>query len=111
MNLKRRRLKPLDPGKGPWLIWSHRWNSWHCKSSTGGAAGYSDDIAQAGVFDYEVAKAYHDADRTPRWVDNEAVPGSRLLKDMEQRLAEIEASRIALSNKIDRIQRTKSRRK
>jgi hypothetical protein len=30
---------------------------------------------------------------------------------MEQRLAEIEASRIALSNKIDRIQRTKSRRK
>ena len=56
-----KRFRPFQADKGPWLIWSYHWNCWHRRSSDGGAAGYTNDVAQAGVFDERVARAYHDA--------------------------------------------------
>lgn len=53
-------FRPFQADKGPWLIWSYYHGCWHRRSAEGGACGYTQDVAQAGVFDERVARAYHD---------------------------------------------------
>ncbi|HEY4545899.1 MAG TPA: hypothetical protein VIG90_05680 [Pedomonas sp.] len=76
--------------KREWLIWSMYHNAWHCRSSDGGAAGYTSNLLYAGLFDAAKANAYHDDPREPDARDrkvhiSEAV--SRLERERE-RLAE-----------------------
>lgn len=96
------RFKPFDPAAGPWLIWSHHWNCWHQRSSEGGASGYTDDIAQAGVFDERMARAYHDP---PPHRRDEAVPARKAIKQAEARLAIMDAERAAFAVKVDRLRK------
>lgn len=58
-----RRLRETPEGSCEWLIWSRYWRAWHRKSASGGANGYTDDIARAGLFPRSMASAYHDGDR------------------------------------------------
>ncbi len=55
-----KRFRPFQADKGPWLIWSYYHNCWHCRSSSGSAVGYTYDVSAAGVFDENVARAYHE---------------------------------------------------
>jgi hypothetical protein len=86
-----RRRRPVNEAEGPWLIWSHYWGSWHRRSDTGGAAGYTNDVAQAGVFDFAKAREYHDY-QFPNGRD-EAVPRHRVKKLLQARAKELEAER------------------
>lgn len=63
---KRWRPKRLDiapDASREWLIWSMYHKRWHCRSSTGGAAGYTSDILEAGIFETRKAREYHDGVR------------------------------------------------
>lgn len=93
-------FKPFDPSAGPWLIWSHHWGCWHMRSSTGGAAGYTSDISQAGVFDEKTARAYHDP---PPYRRDEAIPAKRALQQARLRLAAMDAERAAFAAKVERL--------
>lgn len=94
---RRRPFKPFNPEQGPWLIWSNHWGRWHCRNSTGGAAGYTDDIANAGVFDEQKAREYHDP---PPYRRDEAVPFSKAFAKLDARLVAMTAERDALADKI-----------
>lgn len=59
------RRSPIHPDG--WLIWSLKWGRWHRRGESGGAAGYTDELASAGVFPESVASAYNDRE------NNEAV--------------------------------------
>jgi hypothetical protein len=59
-----RRWRPRQLDRAPddsreWLIWSRYWRAWHCRSSSGGAAGYTTDILCAGIFETRKAREYH----------------------------------------------------
>lgn len=60
-----RKLKPTPDGSREWLIWSKYHSAWHCRSESGGACGYTYDIANAGVFDRAKAAAYNDDRNKP----------------------------------------------
>jgi len=94
---RRKPFKPINPDAGPWMIWSHHWSRWHRRSSDGGAAGYTDDITQAGIFDFEKAREYHDP---PPYRRDEAVPVSRAFDQLDAALAAKTAERDALAEKI-----------
>lgn len=67
------------------------------RSSAGGAAGYTDDIASAGIFDEEKARQYHDP---PPYRRDEAVPFAKAFDKLEARLGAMTAERDAFANKI-----------
>lgn len=94
---RKRPWKAFDPAKGPWLIWSYHWNCWHMSSSTGSAAGYTNDIAQAGLFDERTARAYHDP---PPHRRDEAVPARKAIKELHGRLGALTAARDAFAAKV-----------
>lgn len=71
------RFRPFQADKGPWLIWSYYWGCWHMRSSDGGAAGYTSDVTQAGVFDEQTARAYHE-DGPKRHRRNVSVPALKV---------------------------------
>jgi hypothetical protein len=56
-------LRQTPDGSREWLIWSRYHAAWHCRSSEGGACGYTSDIANAGLFERAKADAYNDGDR------------------------------------------------
>jgi hypothetical protein len=60
-----RSVRMTPDGSCEWLIWSKYWRAWHRKSRQGGACGYTDDIAEAGLFPREMAVAYNDDRDTP----------------------------------------------
>lgn len=70
------------------LIWSEKWGCWHRRSTAGGAAGYTDDICQAGIFETATALAYGNEPTI-----NRAVPAAEALPALHKRLAEIEEQR------------------
>lgn len=91
-------MKPtLDPKGGPWLIWSNHWGRWHRRSDDGGACGYTDDIAQAGLFEYPKANEYHDG---PGGRD-EAKPAWSVAHQLRERRRQIRRDLRALDAKID----------
>lgn len=63
-----RKLKPTPDGSREWLIWSKYWNAWHRRSESGGACGYTGDIAEAGLFPRSKAASYNDDRNTPMHV-------------------------------------------
>src|SRR3546814_2521470 len=60
-----RKLKPTPDGAREGLIWSKYHNAWHRRSESGGACGYTNDIADAGVFDRAKAAVYNDDRNKP----------------------------------------------
>lgn len=61
-----RKLVPTPAGECCWLIWSVRYHLWHKRGIGGGCNGYTNEIAEAGLFPFEKAKSYHNG------IDNEA---------------------------------------
>lgn len=55
-----RRLPVTPESERCWLIWSRKWRAWHRRDGAGRAAGYTTDIAEAGLFPFSKAHAYHD---------------------------------------------------
>lgn len=98
---KKGRFYPVREEDGAWLIWSYHWNCWHCRSATGGAAGYTSDIKRAGVFDFAMAKAYHDK---PPHRRDAAIPARRVVKMMRAALAEIDAERARFSTEVAKVE-------
>jgi hypothetical protein len=78
-----KRLRDTPEGSREWLIWSHYHAAWHRRcSDTGGACGYTGDIAEAGLFPRSKALEYHDGDR------NEPFHFSEKLKEVRRAIAE-----------------------
>jgi hypothetical protein len=67
-------LRPTPEGARVWLIWSHYHGAWHCRSAQGGACGYTDDIARAGLFERAKANDYNDGDRNEAFHFSEKLP-------------------------------------
>lgn len=84
---KRRMTKGIVREDGPFLLWSHYHEAWHCRSSTGNASGYTGDLSKAGVFGFHVAKQYHDLNSFP--VRDEAIPLSRAQHHLLARQTEL----------------------
>ena len=85
-----RQLRETPEDQFCWLIWSIKWNAWHRRSSTGGAAGYTDNIAHAGLFPFSTARAYHDGEV------NEAYHASATVDRVDREIADLDARRAAL---------------
>lgn len=94
-----KRFRPFQADRGPWLIWSYHWNCWHQRSDTGSAAGYTSDLTRAGVFDEEIARAYHDTG-PKRHRRDVSVPVHKVKAAMRHRLAQMTAERDAFADKI-----------
>lgn len=75
-----------------YLIYSYKWGCWHRRSDDGQAAGYTRDIAKAGVFDRAKARVYHDETVTKiSERDNAAVHVRDQIAAMDARVAELRA--------------------
>lgn len=86
--------------EGPWLIWSHVHNCWHRKTPSGSAAGYTDDITEAGIFtDVNVARSYHDTG-PKRFRRDTTIPTQRAKKLMHQELDRLTEKRDAFARKF-----------
>ena len=70
-----------------WLIWSIKWGAWHRRSSTGGAAGYTDNLAHAGLFPFSIARSYHDGEV------NEAFHASVVADRVDREVADLDERR------------------
>lgn len=90
-----KRFRPFQADNGPWLIWSYYHNCWHRRSADGRAAGYTDDVAQAGVFDERTARAYHDT-APKRYRRDVSVPAAKVAAALKHAAAmkRAEADRI-----------------
>lgn len=64
---KGRFIRRMGSQPDNWLIWSRKWRLWHRRDSEGRAAGYTDSIAEAGLFDRAKAAAYHDCITNEAW--------------------------------------------
>lgn len=65
---RRTRWRPKKLDTAPddsreWLIWSRYHHAWHRRSFSGGAAGYTTNIIEAGIFGTRKAREYHDGTR------------------------------------------------
>lgn len=69
-----KQLRHTPPDSREWLIWSHYHQAWHRRSEEGGACGYTDDIAAAGVFVRSRADEYNDGDRNEAFHVSEKLP-------------------------------------
>lgn len=89
-----KQLRDTPENEQCWLIWSIKWNAWHRRSSTGGAAGYTDNLAYAGVFSIAMARAYHDGEiNTAVHVSEVADRVDREIADLDERRANLIALR------------------
>jgi hypothetical protein len=80
MTNSRWRPKALDTAPDDsreWLIYSMAHKCWHCRSNSGGANGYTDDLLVAGLFETNKARQYHDG------VSNRAVHISKERKTIQ----------------------------
>lgn len=78
-----RKLPVTPEGELCWLIWSRKWGMWHRRGAEGGANGYTKEIADAGLFPYSKATAYHDGE------SNEAFHVSEKVDLIDHRLEEV----------------------
>lgn len=79
-----------------WLIWSNKWGCWYRDN----CAGYTSDIAQAGLYDREAA-ARHYVDGPKRHRDTEPFPLSAVRHQLERRKADIERESSEAIGRID----------
>jgi hypothetical protein len=70
------------------LIWSLKWSLWHCRDQDGRAAGYTSDVARAGLFEERVASSFA---REP--TVNRAVPAAEAVEHLRTRLTELALER------------------
>lgn len=90
-----RKLVPTPAGDHCWLIWSVKWHMWHRRGSAGGCNGYTRDIAEAGLFPFEKAKAYHNG------IENEAFHVSEKVDLITMQLIDVRRLLGALEEKAD----------
>ncbi|UPT53177.1 hypothetical protein [Synechococcus phage Ssp-JY42] len=90
-----KRFRPFNPAQGPWLIWSYYHNCWHRRSSDGGAAGYTNDVACAGIFDERVARMYHE-DGPKAHRRNVSIPAAMVAATLRHKAAEKRAEADAI---------------
>lgn len=90
-----RKLVPTPDGQQRWLIWSRRWRMWHRRGSAGGCNGYTKDIAEAGLFPFSKASAYHDG------IDNEAFHVSEKMDLLTMQIADVRRMLGALEQKAE----------
>ncbi len=67
-------LRSTPDGSREWLIWSRYHAAWHCRDEGGRAAGYTADIARAGLFPRDKASSYNDGDRNEPFHVSEKMP-------------------------------------
>lgn len=91
-----KRLRPTPDGSCEWLIWSKYWRAWHRKSVAGGASGYTDDIAEAGLFPRSVAVQYNDDRDTPYHVCEKAFLIDAAIRKHDAALTKLTAIRAIL---------------
>lgn len=101
-------LRQTPPDSREWLIWSRYHRAWHRRSSGGGACGYTNDIASAGLFIRAKASEYHDGDR------NEAFHASEVMPQLRAAMTQLEEGRsnllLALLAGSDALARIETRR-
>lgn len=69
-----------------WLIWSNKWGLWYRPDS----AGYTNDIAQAGLYDRETAAQHYDGPTVPKkYRDTEPFPLSSVQQLVRRRIERI----------------------
>ena len=92
----RRKAKPNLVYKGRmdkfadayWLIWSNKWGCWYRPDS----AGYTSDIAQAGIYTREQAVRHYDGPGTPKkYRDTEPFPISAVRRHIDLCERDVEA--------------------
>lgn len=93
-----RKLVPTPEGQACWLIWSLRWKMWHRRGSAGGCNGYTKDIAEAGLFPFSKASAYHDGIR------NEAFHVSDKVDLIAMQISDVRRMLSALEQKAEAFQ-------
>ncbi|AOR77195.1 hypothetical protein [Novosphingobium resinovorum] len=93
-----RKLVPTPADQHCWLIWSIKWHMWHRRGSTGGASGYTRDIAEAGLFPFSKASAYHDG------IVNEAFHASEKVDLVSMRMEDVRRLLTGLEQKRDAAQ-------
>jgi len=80
-----------------WLIWSNKWGCWYRDNS----AGYTSDIAQAGLYNRAKAEKHYTAANLPKsYRDTEPFPLSSVREMLLRRRDQIE---IEAADKIARI--------
>ena len=77
-------MRPTAPDQRVWLIWSKKWGTWHRRSESGGACGYTSDILQAGLFPFATAAEYNDG-----W-DNTVFHANEKIAEIEHKIADQE---------------------
>ncbi|MFC0204701.1 hypothetical protein [Novosphingobium soli] len=90
-----RKLTPTPESQACWLIWSRKWHMWHCRGATGGANGYTRNIAEAGLFPFSKAARYHDG------IDNEAFHVSEKVDLITMEIADVRRMLGALERQRD----------
>lgn len=84
-----RKLDPTPEAELCWLIWSRRWHTWH----TDAFDGHTAVLAEAGLFPFSKAKAYHDG------IDNEAFHVSEKLDLLTLQISDMRRMLGALEHK------------
>lgn len=79
-----------------WLIWSNKWGCWYRSD----CAGYTNDVAQAGLYGREVA-AQHYVEGPKRYRDVEPFPLSSVRAMLIRRRDEIEKEAAAQIARIN----------
>jgi hypothetical protein len=71
---------------------------WHRRAEDGSPAGYTADIAEAGIFEVSVAALYHDNH------DDRAVPVSEAANGLRRRLDALDTQRVSLAATIQQLE-------
>ncbi|WP_343546747.1 hypothetical protein [Sphingobium yanoikuyae] len=83
-----------------WLIWSNKWGCWYRANS----AGYTSDIAQAGIYTKEEAATHYDGPDVPRrFRDTEPFPISAARRHIDLCARDIDRTYIQQMANIARL--------
>jgi hypothetical protein len=90
-------LRETPEGSREWLIWSHYHALWHRRcSDTGGACGYTADIAEAGLFPRSKALGYHDGERNePFHFSEKLALIQRAIAEHDRKLGQLQQMSVA----------------
>lgn len=86
---------------GEYLIWSNYHGAWHRRGPTGSAQGYTGELENAGLFDWEVARHYNDGKRGR----DRLIAPEELRAHVRRRRAEIETTLANLAGIEGRMKR------
>jgi len=69
-----------------WLIWSNKWGCWY----RSGCAGYTSDIAQAGLYDRATAAAHYAGSVAKKYRCTEPFPLSTVQRHIRDRIEHLQ---------------------